>query len=77
MISCKSIFYVTQYQDEAVQEVVEFMNTYSISQDDFDTIVELSKYQVTLGAGLVVAILLQNFTSFLIDKPFIRGIQIR
>ncbi|XP_068330223.1 replication factor C subunit 1-like isoform X2 [Pyrus communis] len=32
-------------KDEAVQEVVEFMNTYSISQDDFDTIVELSKYQ--------------------------------
>ncbi|XP_068343613.1 replication factor C subunit 1-like isoform X2 [Pyrus communis] len=32
-------------KDEAVQEVVEFMNTYSISQDDFDTIVELSKFQ--------------------------------
>ncbi|XP_009366353.3 replication factor C subunit 1-like [Pyrus x bretschneideri] len=32
-------------KDEAVQEVVEFMNAYSIGQDDFDTIVELSKYQ--------------------------------
>ncbi|XP_061372402.1 replication factor C subunit 1 [Gastrolobium bilobum] len=30
---------------EAVQEVVEFMNTYSISQEDFDTIVELSKFK--------------------------------
>ncbi|GMN28499.1 hypothetical protein TIFTF001_041180 [Ficus carica] len=32
-------------QDEAVREVVDFMNTYSISQDDFDTIVELSKFK--------------------------------
>ncbi|KAF3455192.1 hypothetical protein FNV43_RR05640 [Rhamnella rubrinervis] len=32
-------------KDEAVQEVVEFMNTYSISQDDFDTIVEISKFK--------------------------------
>ncbi|XVE68531.1 hypothetical protein DITRI_Ditri09bG0075500 [Diplodiscus trichospermus] len=32
-------------KDEAVKEVVEFMNAYSISQDDFDTIVELSKFQ--------------------------------
>ncbi|KAM1262958.1 hypothetical protein ACFX13_028689 [Malus domestica] len=45
MISNKSIFCVKKYQDEAVQEVVEFMNTYSISQDDFDIIVELSKFQ--------------------------------
>ncbi|CAJ1979080.1 unnamed protein product [Sphenostylis stenocarpa] len=30
---------------EAVQQVVEFMNTYSISQEDFDTIVELSKFK--------------------------------
>ncbi|KAJ1393798.1 Strictosidine synthase, conserved region [Sesbania bispinosa] len=30
---------------EAVQKVVEFMNTYSISQEDFDTIVELSKFK--------------------------------
>lgn len=35
-------------QDEAVREVVDFMNTYSISQDDFDTIVELSKFKVAL-----------------------------
>ncbi|KAI9107657.1 hypothetical protein K1719_021320 [Acacia pycnantha] len=32
-------------KDEAVQKVVEFMNTYSISQEDFDTIVELSKFK--------------------------------
>ncbi|PQQ01921.1 replication factor C subunit 1 isoform X3 [Prunus yedoensis var. nudiflora] len=32
-------------KDEAVHKVVDFMNTYSISQDDFDTIVELSKFQ--------------------------------
>ncbi|OMO94457.1 hypothetical protein COLO4_16322 [Corchorus olitorius] len=32
-------------KDEAVKQVVEFMNTYSISQEDFDTIVELSKFQ--------------------------------
>lgn len=37
---------INHYQDEAVQEVVEFMNTYSISQDDYDTVVELSKFQV-------------------------------
>ncbi|CAL5211681.1 unnamed protein product [Lathyrus oleraceus] len=30
---------------EAVEQVVEFMNTYSISQEDFDTIVELSKFK--------------------------------
>ncbi|OMO75794.1 hypothetical protein CCACVL1_16037 [Corchorus capsularis] len=32
-------------KDEAVKQVVEFMNTYSITQEDFDTIVELSKFQ--------------------------------
>lgn len=32
-------------KDEAVQKVVEFMDTYSLSQEDFDTIVELSKFQ--------------------------------
>ncbi|XVF00079.1 hypothetical protein REPUB_Repub03eG0254700 [Reevesia pubescens] len=32
-------------KDEAVKEVVEFMNAYSISQEDFDTVVELSKFQ--------------------------------
>lgn len=34
-------------QEEAVKEVVEFMNAYSITQEDFDTVVELSKFQVT------------------------------
>lgn len=33
-------------QDVAVQKVVEFMDAYSLSQEDFDTIVELSKFQV-------------------------------
>ncbi|KAK6228472.1 hypothetical protein SCA6_000812 [Theobroma cacao] len=32
-------------KDEAVKQVVEFMNAYSISQEDFDTVVELSKFQ--------------------------------
>lgn len=32
-------------KDTAVQTVVEFMNTYSLSQEHFDTIVELSKYK--------------------------------
>ncbi|KAK2658900.1 hypothetical protein Ddye_005433 [Dipteronia dyeriana] len=32
-------------KDEAVKKVVEFMNVYSINQGDFDTIVELSKFQ--------------------------------
>ncbi|PWZ40681.1 Replication factor C subunit 1 [Zea mays] len=31
--------------DEAVQKVVEFMDTYSLSQEDFDTIVEVSKFK--------------------------------
>ncbi|XP_078172068.1 replication factor C subunit 1-like isoform X3 [Carex rostrata] len=30
-------------KDEAVQKVVELMDTYSLSQEDFDTLVELSK----------------------------------
>ncbi|KAL1204243.1 Replication factor C subunit 1 [Cardamine amara subsp. amara] len=32
-------------KDEAVSEVVEFMNSYSISQEDFDTIMELAKFK--------------------------------
>jgi len=32
-------------KDEAVQKVVEFMDTYSLSQEDFDTIVEISKFK--------------------------------
>lgn len=35
-----------QYQDAAVQKVVDFMNAYSLSQEDFDTVVELSKFKV-------------------------------
>ncbi|XP_059665886.1 replication factor C subunit 1 isoform X2 [Cornus florida] len=31
-------------KDEAVEKVVEFMDSYSISQEDFDTILELSKF---------------------------------
>jgi replication factor C subunit 1 len=33
-------------KDEAVSEVVDFMNSYSISQEDFDTILELGKFKV-------------------------------
>ena len=43
-------------QDDAVQKVVEFMDLYSISQEDFDTIVELSKLKVSftnLGAVFI------------------------
>ncbi|KAK8504249.1 hypothetical protein V6N13_062601 [Hibiscus sabdariffa] len=32
-------------KDEAVKQVLEFMNVYSISQEDFDTLVGLSKFQ--------------------------------
>ncbi|CAN4084390.1 unnamed protein product [Withania somnifera] len=32
-------------KDEAVEHVVEFMDSYSISQDDFDNIVEISKFK--------------------------------
>ncbi|KAK1309809.1 hypothetical protein QJS10_CPA08g00009 [Acorus calamus] len=32
-------------KDAAVQQVVEFMDAYSLSQEDFDTIMELSKFQ--------------------------------
>ena len=35
------------YQDEAVEKVVEFMDFYSISQEDFDTVVEISKFKVS------------------------------
>ncbi|VFQ71408.1 unnamed protein product [Cuscuta campestris] len=32
-------------KDEAIEKVVEFMDFYSITQDDFDSIVEISKFQ--------------------------------
>ncbi|XP_009626890.1 replication factor C subunit 1 isoform X2 [Nicotiana tabacum] len=32
-------------KDEAVENVVDFMDSYSISQDDFDNIVEISKFK--------------------------------
>ncbi|XP_057459599.1 replication factor C subunit 1-like isoform X2 [Actinidia eriantha] len=32
-------------KDEAVEKVVEFMDFYSISQEDFDTVVEISKFK--------------------------------
>lgn len=35
-------------QDEAVAEVVDLMNVYSITQEDFETIIELSKFKVSL-----------------------------
>ncbi|TVU24912.1 hypothetical protein EJB05_27377 [Eragrostis curvula] len=35
----------TMPKDEAVRKVVEFMDTYSLSQEDFDTIVEVSKFK--------------------------------
>lgn len=36
------------HQDEAVEKVVEFMDAYSINQEDFDAVVEMSKFQVFL-----------------------------
>ncbi|XP_050223029.1 replication factor C subunit 1 isoform X2 [Mercurialis annua] len=33
------------HKDEAVEKVVQFMNVYSMGQEDIDTIVELSKFQ--------------------------------
>ena len=39
-------------QDQAVQKVVEFMNIYSINQEDFDTIVELSKFKVPFSFAM-------------------------
>ncbi|CAM0906628.1 unnamed protein product [Alopecurus aequalis] len=35
----------TMPKDEAVQKVVEFMDTYCLSQEDFDTLVEVSKFK--------------------------------
>ncbi|XP_051200769.1 replication factor C subunit 1 [Lolium perenne] len=35
----------TMPKDEAVQKVVEFMDTYCLTQEDFDTLVELSKFK--------------------------------
>lgn len=35
-------------QDEAVAEVVDLMNVYSITQEDFETMIELSKFKVSL-----------------------------
>lgn len=40
-------------QDEAVSEVVDFMNSYSISQEDFDTIMELGKFKVYTNSFFV------------------------
>lgn len=36
-------------QEVAVEKVVEFMDAYSLSQVDFDTVVELSKFKVCPG----------------------------
>jgi hypothetical protein len=36
-------------QDEAVQKVVEFMDTYSLSQEDFNTIVEYPNLRVAIS----------------------------
>lgn len=33
-------------QEEAVKEVVEFMDAYSFSMEDYETLMELSKFQV-------------------------------
>ncbi|GKB95628.1 replication factor C subunit 1 [Tanacetum coccineum] len=33
------------WQDEAVEKVVEFMDSYSISQEDLDSMMAMSKFQ--------------------------------
>ncbi|KAF3652146.1 Replication factor C subunit 1 [Capsicum annuum] len=45
-------------KDEAVENVVDFMDSYSISQDDFDNIVEISKFKgcLTLLDGVQPAV---------------------
>lgn len=48
----ENIFSGNNDQDEAVEKVVEFMDTYSISQEDFDTIVEISKFRVYLNNNM-------------------------
>jgi predicted XRE-type DNA-binding protein len=40
-------------QDEVVQKVVEFMDTYSLSQEDFNTTVEVSKFK---GSNIVESV---------------------
>lgn len=52
------IFAGNNYQDEAVEKVVEFMDSYSISQEDFDTTVELSKFKVCLDIQNVLCFIL-------------------
>lgn len=66
MIICENIF----TQDEAVTNVVDFMNSYSISQEDYDTIMELAKFKVytrvffSLDITATVATMnLANFTN--------------
>ena len=73
------IYSIWDDQDEAVQKVVEFMNIYSISQEDFDTIVELSKFQVPLHTLIAPSLseLPLKFHVILWSSLCIRGIQIR
>lgn len=52
------IFAGNNYQDEAVEKVVEFMDSYSISQEDFDTTMELSKFKVCLDIQNVLFFIL-------------------
>uniref|UniRef100_A0A803L7N0 Replication factor C subunit 1 n=1 Tax=Chenopodium quinoa TaxID=63459 RepID=A0A803L7N0_CHEQI len=41
----KAEFLYKSITEEAVKEVVEFMDTYSLSMEDYDTLMELSKFQ--------------------------------
>lgn len=64
-------------QDEAVEKVMEFMDSYSISMDDFDTIVEISKYQVALFIFIftLFSFIFLAFMCLRMDFCF-RGVQI-
>lgn len=70
-------YYGTTSQDEAVEKVIEFMELYSISMEDFDTIVELSKFKVhqtLLSWSHLVSVLKVLELTFLLS--WFRGIQV-
>jgi hypothetical protein len=60
MSNLLEILYLQFIQDEAVQKVVEFMDTYSLSQEDFDTIVEISKFKVSNYSRSKLIFILSN-----------------
>lgn len=72
------LFYGLTCQDEAVEEVIEFMELYSISMEDFDTIVELSKFKVNNKLLLLCHLIYVHEWNSWIDLLWsrFRGIQV-